>query len=110
MNIEQTSLDQTGILVMEMDETKELKTFPLFSLTPLEEAKELSSFIEGGSLKHVFISNNLMDNSIEQEIKEYKEENNDSISEELMDELVAGFPLRNILNYTEDNVMVSCYV
>ena len=92
--IKQTSLDQTGIVIYETDNS--LKTIPLFSLTPMEEATQILVDIEKithkvCNLKHVFVANNLLDYRVEDAIKNFVNTYN-FLPENLMDELVSGFP------------------
>lgn len=89
--IQQTSLDQTGIAIFKLNTTNEEKYVPLFSLTPCEEASELTRYIDG-ELKHVFITNNLCDYKIEDEIRDYAKSHNGAISEDLLDQLALGVP------------------
>lgn len=104
MMIQQTNLEQTGIAIFET-ETNEKKQIPLFSLSPCEEAREMSTYIDG-ELKHVFITNNLCEYRIENEIKDYKKEHDGVIPEEFMDQLASGFPF--IEGY-EPKFIMSCY-
>ena len=103
--IQQTSLDQTGIAIFKTETNDEIQ-IPLFSLSPCEEAKEIGAYVEG-ECKHVFITNNLCERHIENEIKDYKKENNGSVSEEFMDQLASGFPF--IEGYYEPLFIMSCY-
>ena len=107
MTIQQTSIDQTGIAIFETINGEE-KQIPLYSLAPCEEAqKELAPYIEG-ELKHVFITNNLCEYRIEDEIRDYKETYNGSILEEYMDQLASGFPFIEGYGYESDFRML-CY-
>lgn len=102
--IQQTSLDQTGVAITKLA-TGEEKQIPLFSLSPCEEAQELSYYLEG-ELKHVFITNNLCEYKIEDEIREYKKSHPRAIPEEFMDQLASGLPF--IEGY-EPLFLMSCY-
>ena len=104
--IQQTSLDQTGIAIFTV-ENGEKVSIPLFSLTPFDEADELSTYIEGEIKKDIFISNNLCDYKIEDEIRDYKKKNLGAIPEEFMDQLVLGFPFIN--DGSESLFLMSCY-
>ena len=104
--IQQTSIDQTGIAIFK-SENNESINIPLFSLTPFDEAEELAVYVEG-ELKDIFISNNLCDYRIEDEIRDYKKKNLGSIPEEFMEQLASGFPFVN--NGSELLFLMSCYV
>ena len=104
--IQQTSLDQTGMAIFKTENDEEIQV-PLFSLTPCEEARELNTYIDG-ELKHVFITNNLCEYRIENEIEAYKNEHNGAVSEELMDQLASGFPF--IEDLEKNQVRIMCYI
>lgn len=91
MKLQQTNINQTGVAILELTNLEE-KQVPLFSLNPISEAEELLEDFIGASVKHVFITNNLMDYKIESVIEKYKSEHNGALSELLMDQLVSGFP------------------
>ena len=105
MNLVQTSFDQTGIAIVETPD-KEQVTIPLFSLSLYDEANEMITYMEG-ELKHVFITNNLIEYKIEDEIRDYQEEHNNVIPEEYMDELASGIPFVQGLSSTP---VISCYI
>lgn len=94
MKLKQTSLDQTGIAIIQTTEGDEY--IPLFSLEPDKEARELvalyyknnSKFIQ---LKACYITNNLMEVKIEDIIEKYMQ-NNLNLPEDYMEELISGFP------------------
>ena len=103
--IQQTSIDQTGLAIFKTKYGKE-KYVPLFSLTPFEESKEIASYMGQDEPKHVFITNNLCDYKIEDEIKNYQKEHNGTVSEELMDQLASGFPF---IEGKSSEIFLSCY-
>ena len=103
MKLQQTSIDQTGVAIFRT--ATEEKQIPLFSLSPCEEAQELSQYVEG-ELEHVFVTNNLCEYRIEDAIRDYKKEYNNAISEEFMDQLASGFPF--VYN-CEPLFIMSCY-
>lgn len=88
---QQTSIDQTGAVLLELANSEE-KIIPLFSEKPSEEADEILTFFEGARKKNIVVSNNLMDYKIEGKIEQYKKEHNGALSEDLMNQLVSGFP------------------
>ena len=99
--IKQTSLDQTGIAIYTIGNDE--KIIPLFSLSPIEEANKMLDYftdhtIKKVTLEHVFISNNLLEYKIEDEIRNFIGENG-YLPEDLMDELLCGFPFSNISGY-----------
>lgn len=99
--VKQTSLDQTGVAIYKIDDKE--KIFPLFSLNPVEEANTLQEDLivcssKNVTLEHVFISNNLLEYKIEDEIRNFVKENG-YLPEDLMDELLCGFPFSNISGY-----------
>ena len=102
--IQQTSIDQTGVAIFK-SATNEEKQVPLFSLSPCEEAKELSCYMEG-ELVHVFITNNLCEYRIENEIRDYKSSHFGIIPEEFMDQLALGIPFVEGCN---SSTIMSCY-
>lgn len=106
MMIQQTSLDQTGIAIFKIENDEE-KQIPLFSLTPLEEAKEIAIYIGCNKPEHVYITNNLCEYRIEHEIRDYKKEHNESIPEDFMEQLASGFPF---IEGRSSAFMMSCYV
>ena len=102
MKIKQTSLEQTGVALYE-DNNGELTQIPLFSLNPVDEAHEMESLVSSdSSLKHVFISNNLLDYKIEDAIEDFQEKNGDVLPQNLIEELVAGFPFLCGFNETSN--------
>ena len=99
--LKQTSLDQTGIAILspEKNSLEEIK-IPLFSEKPTKEANELLLLFPSGTIiRHVFISNNLLDYKIEDCIKEFQKEFSNVLPENMMDEMVSGFPF--IRGYTD---------
>lgn len=93
MKLQQTSLDQTGIAILELNNGEE-KHIPLFSLKPVEEANNIvrdyfSSYCK--NIKAVYFTNNLMDSKIEDLIESYRK-NRKNLPENYMDELLSGFP------------------
>lgn len=87
----QTSIDQTGVAIMEMSDGT-TKEFPLFSARPLSEAKQLMEDIPNiASIKDIFITGNLMAHKIEQDV-EYYMKNFGIFPEDIMEEMVSGFP------------------
>lgn len=93
MRLQQTSLDQTGVAILNLD--GEEKHIPLFSLSPVEEIHEFvrenypsyDEFI----IKAVYFTNNLMKFKIEDLILEYRETHN-NLPENYVEELLSGFP------------------
>lgn len=87
----QTSIDQTGIAIFSDGER-----IPLFSEDPISEAQKilekLSKSNDELQLKNVFITNNLLDVKIEDLIAEYTYSRPEVLPEDLMDELLSGFP------------------
>lgn len=95
--IKQTSLDQTGIAIFK--EKDDYLYIPLFSLSPVEEADDIASYMPGCTKEHVFITNNMMDYKIEDAIKHFRKENENVLPQNLVEELVLGFPF--VLNFNE---------
>lgn len=102
---QQTSINQTGITILELANSEE-KIIPLFSEKPSEEAEEILTFFKGARIKNTIVTNNLMDYKIENEVKKYKDEHNGALSEDLMNQLASGFPY--IEGYEPFNTM-ECY-
>lgn len=91
MKLQQTSLDQTGVVIIENSENGQ-KIIPLFSLNPVEEAQSLqSSYFREWEIKHVYVTNNLMQAKIEDIIEEYRK-GHENLPEDYMEELLSGFP------------------
>ena len=89
--LKQTSLDQTGVAIFSLSDKKE-KIIPLFSLNPMAEAENmLKMFPSGTELAHVFLANNMLTYKIGDAIDAFTKEHN-YLPEDLMDELVSGFP------------------
>lgn len=103
--IQQTSLDQTGIAIYELSNGEE-KQIPLFSLEPCKEARELATYMGCEKASHVYITNNLCEYRIEDEIRNYKKEHNGAVPEEFMDQLASGFPF---IEGREPVFLMSCY-
>ena len=101
--IKQTSLDQTGIAIIERKDKEDL-FLPLFSLSPIKEANELALDIPGFiRIKNIFIANNLLDYKIEDAIKDFKQlKRPEVLPQNLMEELVSGFPF--ITGYENENI------
>lgn len=96
MRFFQTSLDQTGIAVLE-DENGNTKNIPLFTLEPSKEASNVADFLNRKSfvkydVKHVVVCNNLLDYRIEDEIEAYQKEHSGVIPQDLLEQLLSGFP------------------
>ena len=94
MKLQQTTLDQTGIAILEFEDGE--RTIPLFSIYPVEEAQNIVKdyFPDCIKIKAVYMTNNLMDlmgTKIEDIIHNYREKN-DCLPENYMDELLSGFP------------------
>lgn len=102
---QQTSINQTGITILELANSEE-KIIPLFSERPNEEAEEILTFFEEARIKSTLITNNLMDYKIENEVKKYKDDHNGALSEDLINQLVSGFPY--IEGYNSYNT-IECY-
>ncbi len=90
--IKQTSLDQTGIAVIQLINGHKL--IPLFSENPMEEANEITLQLPVpiAMIKHVFISNNMLDYKIEDCIRHFQIAFPKVLPEDMMEELVSGFP------------------
>ena len=92
MKLQQRSLDQTGVAILELENNEE-KEIPLFSLTPVEEANTIAEkYFPSCKIKHVFITNNLMNVKIEDTIAEFIKNNNGVVPENLIEEILTGFP------------------
>lgn len=95
MKLQQTSLDQTGVAILTMQDKSE-KIIPLFSVDPVTEANSLveNYFKEScEAIKAVYFTNNLMETKIEDMISSYKESHGYAIlPEDYMEELISGFP------------------
>jgi len=83
-------MDQTGVAILIMPNGKE-KIVPLFSCHPHREADDMVKVLGAVKVKSFFLANNLLDVHIEDIISEYKKAYK-SLPEDLMDELVSGFP------------------
>lgn len=94
MEFQQTSLDQTGVAVLIMEDGSE-KIIPLFSFNPIREVQELVKEFEFFStcqgIKNVYFTNNLMETKIEDTIEKYRE-GHLCLPEDYMEELLSGFP------------------
>lgn len=92
MFLNQTSLEQTGIALFETE--KGVSKFPLFSLKPVEEARDILAHCEGlNKILHVFTSNNLLQYKIEDSIQDFQAyEGQDILPEDLVRDLASGFP------------------
>lgn len=95
MKLQQTTLDQTGVAILIMNDDSE-KIIPLFSTSPVEEAQALvKRYFDKScqSIHAVYMTNNLMEVKIEDIIKDYKEKYNYlTLPENYMEELLSGFP------------------
>lgn len=99
----QTSLDQTGVVFINFENST--KIFPLFSLDLTCEAEKLAGTIGKGNpsitVKRVFACNNILDYKIEDLIIDYqKTVNRFILPENYMEELVSGFPF--VTGYNEE--------
>lgn len=91
MKLQQTSLDQTGVAVFE-NNAGEQKIIPLFTLNPVGEAQSLQiSYFREWEVKHIYVTNNLMQAKIEDIIEEYRK-GHKALPEDYMEELLSGFP------------------
>lgn len=89
VKLKQTSLDQTGVLLLSM--LGKEKIIPLFSCNPVEEAQELvANYFSEWEKTNIFITNNLLEIKIEDTIEEYKKEYL-FLPENYMEELLSGF-------------------
>jgi hypothetical protein len=89
--LKQTSLDQTGVAVLKLIDGD--KVIPLFSENPIKEANEVGSlFPLGTEVKNVFVANNMLDFKIEDCIKDFQTYLPNTLPEDMMEELVSGFP------------------
>lgn len=93
MKLQQTSLDQTGVVILTINNKDVIK--PLFSLEPVSEAQELVRlYLKEATIKAVYVTNNLMPTKIEDVIDEYKENHSD-LPEGYMEQLLSGFSFIN---------------
>lgn len=91
MKLQQTSLDQTGIAIFK-NSTGDQKDIPLFTLNPITEAQSLqSTYFKEWEIRHVYVTNNLMQAKIEDIIEEYRKGHR-NLPEDYMEELLSGFP------------------
>lgn len=90
MKLFKRDINQTGVAIIKIKNGSE-KEVPLYSLTPNEEIKSLLPYIKDVQSYSIYLSNNMMDYRIETCIKEF-EERNGFIPEDMLDELVSGFP------------------
>ena len=95
MKIKQTSLDQTGVAIIEINNSE--KIVPLFSLHYTREAEDIAEDIRkvsygGAFVKSVFLANNLLDYRIEDAIADFQSVKPKVLPEDMMDELLSGFP------------------
>ena len=91
MKLQQTSLDQTGIVIFKNSAGNQ-KNIPLFTLNPVAEAQSLqNTYFRGWEVRHVYVTNNLMQAKIEDTIEEYRKGHN-NLPEDYMEELLSGFP------------------
>ena len=89
--LKQTSLDQTGIAILKIKD--EYKVIPLFSENPIKEANEVGAlFPLGTEVKNVFVANSMLDFKIEDCIKDFQTYLPNTLPEDMMEELVSGFP------------------
>lgn len=89
--LKQTSLEQTGVAVLKLKDGD--KVIPLFSENPIKEANEVGAlFPLGTEVKNVFVANNILDYRIEDCIKDFQIEFPQILPEDMMEELVSGFP------------------
>lgn len=92
--LKQTSLDQTGIVIFELSGSE--KVIPLFSLNPHKEAIEIEGIMynlnKDVKLAHLFLSNNILDYRVEDKIREFQKEKLNILPEDMMEELLSGFP------------------
>ena len=89
--LKQTSLDQTGVAVLKLED--EDKVIPLFSENPIKEANEVGAlFPLGTEVKNVFVANSMLDFKIEDCIKDFQTYFPNTLPEDMMEELVSGFP------------------
>lgn len=104
-----SSIDQTGIAVINLGNNKE-EIIPLFSENLVEEAhKLLPLFGEEATVKHVFISNNMLTYKIEDLITDYRKDHHNPyiLPEVYMEELISGFPFITGLELTNTK---GCYI
>lgn len=105
MKIRQTSIEQTGIAIFTTEEGE--RCVPLFSLEVCKEANELQTYFKTLTRPtRVYMTNNLLEYRIEDEIEKFKKEHNNVVPEEYMEQLVSGFPY--IEGY-EARFIMSCY-
>ena len=92
MKLYQRNLDQTGVAIIEIG-LENVYEVPLYSLEPVQEAQDLAKkyFPLGAIIKSIYVTNNLMSTKIEDIIKIYRKTHLD-LPEDLMEELVSGFP------------------
>lgn len=98
--LKQINLDQTGIVILGSEDSA-LKYIPLFSLSPFEEASEISKDLNM-EIAHIFITNNLLEEGPEVEIKKFIMKNN-YLPEDYMEKILTGFSyiIREVENYNE---------
>ena len=90
MKLYQTSLDQTGVAIFVTKDNKE-KQVPLFSLDPVGEANKLLNVVPNVErVKHVFVTNNLCTNRVEDTIQEVINREH-YLPEDLIEYIVSGF-------------------
>jgi hypothetical protein len=91
MKLQQKSLDQTGVAILEFKDGK--REIPLFSCNPVAEINSIieNYFSDCISLKAVYITNNLMETKIEDIIEKYRYKH-PCLPENYMNELLSGFP------------------
>ena len=89
--LKQTSLDQTGVAVLKLKDGD--KVIPLFSENPIKEANQVGAlFPLGTEVKNVFIANSMLDFKIEDCIEDFQTYLPNTLPEDMMEELVSGFP------------------
>ena len=94
MKLQQRNLDQTGVAILELEDGS-IKEIPLYSLEPIQEADTIvENFYPTCTHKCVYFTNNLMPNhtKIEDIISVYMKQNGGVLPEDLMEDLVSGFP------------------
>lgn len=89
MKLFRTSIEQTGVTIVE-DNEGNLKQIPLYSNSPCKEARVFAGAF-GCKIKDTFYTNSMMDYKIEDCVRDF-EEKYGFLPENYMDEMVNGFP------------------
>ena len=90
----QTSIDQTGVAICEMDDGS-IKQYPLFSTSPVAEFNEIvNNFPKVKKGLHLFVTNNFMAAKIEDIVRSYMEDDpSHALPENYVSYMVSGFPM-----------------